>query len=210
MDHHPAADASARNTPVPNAPAPTVPAPPTPTPAPPASTPAPPAPVPAAAAGMTAPMIPDPPPVPPPGPIPAATHAPVMTPQQLWEAYEALPPMPVPIRGRHRAQPPALDTSHYTLQQLKEAYAAIPDSRPLRRRGHTNVSSAPQHHGQYQQDLNHAPRLIITFVEPPQMAPIPGITAVGPAVGPLYLAPPQPTEAHTVVPDLPPLQPGQY
>ena len=57
--------------------------------------------------------------------MPAAPEAPLMTSEQLREAYEALPAL-VPIRRRRQAPVTAVDPSPYTPQQLREAYAALP------------------------------------------------------------------------------------
>jgi hypothetical protein len=63
-----------------------------------------------------------------------------MTPQQLREAYEALPPLR-PVRQRHESDAAQTAPLCLTPQQLMEAYHALPDLHPVGRRQHPHPAT---------------------------------------------------------------------
>src|ERR1700759_2185071 len=104
---------------------------------------------PASAPAAPATPAPAPPPTPAhvlPAPAPTYPHAPVMTPQELREAYQALPPLqPVRARGQCHAHPQLpVDPPHYTPEELKQVYQALPVLRPVHHRvGRQHITLPP-------------------------------------------------------------------
>ena len=146
------------------------------------------------------PPAPAPAPAPAPDPDPAPAPAPdslVMTPQQLREAYQDLPPLqPCRPRGGHHVQPqipPAVTPPVYTVEELREIYHALPALHPIRPRGQLrglpnplpSAASAlhpirhsippPQHSGEFLQFLpTLSLRLMVTaicFLDLPDLPP---------------------------------------